>query len=331
MYFTGDDLRRIVVADAPDPLWDVLLSLHVLQDGAGDVAFGEWRRRTRAERSPDARLLSELARPWGYSPDFLTPGRGDAGFEAQLDRLLSTPRRRIAHDMDRLASGAPLSLWAKSLAEGDSSALERLGGALAGYRRAALDPFEDVLRLHTEADRQRRARALLSGGVDRLLAELHPRVRWRAPVLEIPVYADQEVHLDGRGLVLVPSLFLRIQPITVLDPEMPPVLVYPLPPQVGWLAARRSRGGRGAPPDALVDLLGRTRAAVLESAAGTGTTTDLARRAGVALPVVSRHTAVLRDAGLLTTRREGGAVRHRVTGLGMALLNGELPGCPGGV
>jgi hypothetical protein len=40
--------------------------------------------------------------------------------------------------------------------------------------------------------------------------------------------------------------------------------------------------------------------------------------------VVSRHCAVLRAAGLVETRRHGGSVWHQATGLGIALLNGEL-------
>ncbi|MER5887630.1 helix-turn-helix domain-containing protein [Streptomyces sp. NPDC001941] len=326
IHFTSEDLRRVVVADEPDPLWDVLLSLHMLQERDTSLTFDEWRRRTRAASAPHARILAELARPWGYSPDFLTPGRGDLCFEEQLDRLLCTPRRRLGRDMHRLADETPLSPWAKALAVGDGAAMRRLGTALTEYRRTALTPYEDITRVHVLADRERRAASLLAGGVDQLLAELHPRIRWNPPVLELPVYADQEVHLEGRGLVLVPSLFLRIQPITLLDPEMPPVLVYPLPPRVGWLSADNGReGGAPQPRDVLVTLLGRTRAAVLEAAANVGTTTELARSLGVALPVVSRHTAVLREAGLLATHRDGGTVRHSVTGLGLALLNGRLP------
>jgi DNA-binding transcriptional ArsR family regulator len=45
----------------------------------------------------------------------------------------------------------------------------------------------------------------------------------------------------------------------------------------------------------------------------------------VADPVVSRHSAILRAAALVESRRHGGSVWHRTTGLGIALLNGELP------
>ncbi|WP_432989605.1 ArsR/SmtB family transcription factor [Dactylosporangium sp. CA-233914] len=312
----------MTVADGVDPLWETLLSLHLLQERGASVLFGGWLRRVRSARPDSVRLLAQLARPWGYSPDFLTPGRGNAEFEVLADRLLSTPRQQLRADIETLAGGSPISAWAGAVGRGEVSALRRLEAALAAYHRLALAPHRDAFRAQAEADRARRAHALLAGGVDRLLASLHPRVSWQPPVLLIPVYAQQDVYLRGRGIVLVPSFFCRIQPITLLDADRPPVLVYPLAPRLG-LFRDASVGRDGALP--VVALLGSTRAAVLEAAAGGGSTRDLARRVGVADPVVSRHSAVLRAAGLVETRRRGGSVWHRATGLGIALLNGELP------
>lgn len=324
IHFTSADLRRVTIAAASDPLWETLLSLHVLQDNGSSIAFRGWRRRVHAARSGSVRLLAELARPWGYSPDFLTPGRGEADFETQLDRVLSTPGQRLRQDLGSLAEESLPSTWTTSLARGETAALRRLGEALTTYHRLALVPYQDAIRTQVEADRARRAQTLLSGGVDQLLAKLHPRVVWQAPVLRIAVYANQDIHLEGRGLVLVPSLFCRIQPITLMDVNRSPVLVYPLSPSLDWLSDPVT-GPERVRSSAIVDLLGSTRAAILEAAAGGGTTSDVARRADVSAPVVSRHTAVLRAAGLLETRRHGAAVWHRVTGLGIALLNGDLP------
>ncbi|MER6917208.1 winged helix-turn-helix domain-containing protein [Streptomyces sp. NPDC000594] len=327
IHFTGDDLRKVTMADSFDPLWEVLLSLHLAQEPYhGHLAFHEWRRAIRPllRDSPPLRRLTELARPWGYSPDFLTPGRGDEGLPAQLDRVLSTPGTRLRAEMSQLAEESPPSPWTRALGAGDPRALRGLGEALTEYHRLAVLPYEGAMRAHAEADRARQARAMLSGGVDRLLSELHPRVVWEAPVLRIPVYADQDIHLEGRGIVLVPSCFCRLQPITLMDGEQPPVLVYPVTPPLERLIRDPMRADQD-PAEPVVALLGRTRAALLEAAAVTGTTTELGRRVGVAPPVVSRHTAILRNAGLLETRREGGSVRHRITLLGLALLQGDLP------
>ncbi|MEU8264018.1 helix-turn-helix domain-containing protein [Micromonospora sp. NPDC048999] len=324
IHFTGEDLARVTIADDVDPLWEVLLSLHVLQERGTSVLFGEWRRQVRSAGSASVRLLAELARPWGYSPDFLTPGRADAEFEVLVDRVLSTPRRELSANIKVLAKANAASTWASALGAGEVPALRRLETALVTYYQLALAPYQNALRVQAEADRARRGHALLAGGVDQLLASLHPRVIWQAPVLQIPIYAEQDIYLQGRGLVLVPSFFCRIQPITLLDVNKPPVLVYPLAPRLSLSLCRAPAGQQSGAPS-VVALLGKTRAAILAEAAAGGSTRELARRTGVADPVVSRHTAVLRGAGLMETQRHGGSVWHRTTGLGIALLNGELP------
>jgi len=80
----------------------------------------------------------------------------------------------------------------------------------------------------------------------------------------------------------------------------------------------RSRGS------ALAALVGRNRAAVLQSIADGCTTTELARRVGISLAAASQHASVLRGAGLIATRRQGGAVLHVLTPLGAELLQAGL-------
>jgi DNA-binding transcriptional ArsR family regulator len=79
-----------------------------------------------------------------------------------------------------------------------------------------------------------------------------------------------------------------------------------------------------------VALLGRTRAAMLEAVGEGGTTIQLARRAGTWVPSASQHAQVLRQAGLLVTRRVGKSVHHSLTTLGAALLNQTSPAHPEG-
>lgn len=75
----------------------------------------------------------------------------------------------------------------------------------------------------------------------------------------------------------------------------------------------------GAP---LGRLVGHTRSAVLKAIGQGGTTSELARRAGVSLASASQHAGVLRDAGLVVTLRRGSSVLHTLTPLGAALLHG---------
>ncbi|PWI44878.1 helix-turn-helix domain-containing protein [Streptomyces sp. ICBB 8177] len=82
------------------------------------------------------------------------------------------------------------------------------------------------------------------------------------------------------------------------------------------------RGGDGTP----VGDRGGTgsRAAVLEATAdGTLTTGQVARRVGSSEPNVSEHLRTLREAELVVSFRDGGTVRHSLSRLGWALLEGR--------
>ena len=107
------------------------------------------------------------------------------------------------------------------------------------------------------ANQERHAEAMERGGVGDLFAGLTPLFRWRWPVLEAPYPLDKDVHLAGRGLLLVPSYFCRRMPVTFADPGLPPVLVYPIttvdtePDKSGELRGPAAEPDRGlARPDA---------------------------------------------------------------------------------
>ncbi len=153
-----------------------------------------------------------------------------------------------------------------------------------------------------------------------MLTTLHPDVRWDDSVLKVAYPVDQDVHLDGQGLTLVPSFFCLPGPITLLRQNEQPILVYPVDRDLESLATvGHARFGQG-----LTALLGRTRARVLHAiaAAAPVTTSDLAREVGVSVAGISQHTSVLRGAGLITTVRDRGFARHRVSPRGEALLSG---------
>ncbi|MFB9838092.1 ArsR/SmtB family transcription factor, partial [Actinoallomurus acaciae] len=195
-----------------------------------------------------------------------------------------------------------------------SRRLGRVGEALALYHEAALAPYQPRMRALIDADRAVRARALLDGGVEGLLKTLRPAVRWRRPVLETDYPVDQELRLDGRGLLLVPSVFCERTPISLLDPDLPPTLVYPI-----------DHSGPAAEPagDGLAALVGTTRGEVLRRLGeAAATTSELARVLDISTASASQHASVLRRSGLVVSRRAGNAMIHRITPLGTALLCG---------
>ncbi|MCS0638202.1 winged helix-turn-helix domain-containing protein [Streptomyces sp. LP05-1] len=323
IHFTGADLAGVRMAARPDALWETILSFHRLRDRRGAPLFGEWRAETRSRLNGETRLLGALVPARGYFPDFLTPARGLHGLEAGLEAIRETPPARIHGELALLAASrpgaAPLPGWARDLPEGRPEPFGRLLGALRAYHRAAVEPHWSHIQGRVEADRAVRGRALLDGGADELLASLPPMLRWRAPVLEADYPVDRELRLDGRGLLLQPSYFCRCTPVVLRDPELPPVLVYPV-----THAEAPAAGEPGGPGGAssLGRLVGHTRSAVLEAIGQGGTTSELARRAGVSLASASQHAGVLRDAGLVVTLRQGSSVLHTLTPLGAALLHG---------
>jgi hypothetical protein len=146
---------------------------------------------------------------------------------------------------------------------------------------------------------------MADGGAERLFADVDPTVSWADNVLSIDKPAQQDVDLEERGLLFVPSAFAWPDVVLITDPTWQPTIVYP-----ARGAATLWEPGRPAAPDALGALLGRLRAAVLMALDRPRSTTDLARALGVSAGGVSQHLSVLREAGLVHGHRVGRVVLY---------------------
>src|SRR5690606_4387762 len=124
-----------------------------------------------------------------------------------------------------------------------------------------------------------------------------------------------ERHLDGRGLVLVPSVFVWPLVASKTDEPWQPTVRYPAR-GVGTLWER----GTPAAPEALAAVLGRSRARLLAALAAPASTTELSRRMGMSPGGVSEHLSALRNAGLVTAARVGRSVLYVRTTLGDELM-----------
>ena len=316
IHFTDADLARTRMAANPDPLWEIGLSLHRLQTRKGRWAYADWYRSTRAELSekglewPLRELLLPLFPRAAYYPDFLNPAQSSDSLTAGLAAIVDTPPGRVDHDIRRFTATGRAPSWAPRLA--DRELRKDLACCLKRYYDVAVAPCHDRTQARIDAERSVRGRTVLHGGVEQMLAELGPQMRWQPPVLQVhyPV-AERDLRLAGRGLVLVPSYFCWGGPISLADPLLPPVLVYPLCPEVP---------GPGPAAASLATLLGRTRAQVLRATSAGATTGELARIAGVSASAASQHTTVLRDAGLIISARHAATVLHTLTPLGASLL-----------
>ncbi|MGX1883835.1 ArsR/SmtB family transcription factor [Streptomyces sp. NPDC055287] len=335
IHFTTEDLNRLRVAARPDPMWEIVNSLHLLQNRQGALVFDPWRREARAAiaRAGLSRTVTSLHRLCpcaAYLPDFLTPGRGIPDLETGLDQVLSTPVTRMGAELGQLFANGPVPTVARRLAEGDVESLERLGDALRRYYAVAVEPYLGVITSAVDADRPVRAEAALSSGPEGLLAT-YEDFAWRDDgVLETGYPVDRELELRGRSLTMIPSFFCIRHPVALADEELPPVLVHPVTPDPGWLVLARGHGADGPGARAaglpVAQLIGHTRAAVLEVLGRPMTTTQLGGVLRLALSTASRHATVLREAGLVASERRGSRIVHRRTPLGEAIMNGGPSG-----
>jgi DNA-binding transcriptional ArsR family regulator len=318
-HFTSDDLARVRIAPGPDPMWETMLSGHLINELHEVRTFGEWRSQVVADLPRLALPYLHLTPSRGYSPDFLTPSDGTTDFADGLDEVLFTPRDRLRTDVDRLGEQKAISTWASDLGDGLAKAVDGLGATMSAYHAHAIEPYWSRIRAAVDADLAGRARTLAAGGVVGALSSLHPTVTWEAPVLTIRNEAvDRDVHLAGRGLRLLPSYFCWGKPMTFADSELEPVLLFPIDRSVGLVEAPGE--DQQAP---LARLLGRTRAAALQALVRPTTTSGLARRLGVSLASASEHATVLRRAGLIRSTRCGNQTSHELTTLAHGLLSGS--------
>jgi len=324
IHFTARDLENLRIARQPDPLWELVCALCRLRSGQGPLEFGDWRRATthrlRDDRTArNAVLLAQTLTPaTGYIPDFLTPPVSGQGLSAGLEQVRATPAERLDRELNLLAASRPVPSW---VASSGTAFTAPLATALSRCFQALLEPYWPHVRSAVGNDVGLRSQQLLDGGTRALFAGLRPWARWNAPVLEVDYPKTRDLHLKGRGLLLVPSYFCWRRPTALADPDLAPVLVYPV--------AKRPLGPGPPAAGQLERLLGRTRSAVLSHVAAHPdlTTTEVAHAVGIALPSVSHQLSVLRDGGLVVSRREGRHVLHSATALALSLLDlgGAVP------
>jgi DNA-binding transcriptional ArsR family regulator len=167
-----------------------------------------------------------------------------------------------------------------------------------------------------DADIAVRAGALAAGGFERLFTDLHDDVVWTGE--ELIVHPRQSpsttVSMRGHGLVLCPSVFCWPRVTASTNPPTVGTLRYPARGVATlWESVEPA-------PEALANLLGRTRAAILVRLATPQTTGGLAADLGITAGAVSQHLAVLKDAGLVATHREGRTTLHLRTERANALV-----------
>jgi DNA-binding transcriptional ArsR family regulator len=313
--FAVEDLARTRFAISP--MWELMRSLVAFRDPATAGLHVPWLRSLSGRLGG---ILLEpavaLIPPRGYAPDFLTPPpAGPLGdVEDDLAALRRTSTEQIRHDMELFRSQHPGATVADAWLAQPRREVARLADTLAAYWERAVAPAWPRIRAFLEADIAHRARRLAEEGPAALFGGLHPAIAWADDHLDVTLGHQATIDLHGRGLLLMPSAFTWAGPATMDLRPWQPTLVYP----ARGIATLWDEGT--AAPDGLARLVGATRAAVIASLDAPRSTTELARRLAISPAAASHHLLALRDAGLVTGRRDGRSVLYVRTATADALV-----------
>jgi len=311
---------------AVSPLGETVAALQLLRDGGRQAPNLPWVRWANDElagrplRLP--RVWPLVASPTPTRPEFLSPAPAGANttLAEQRATMRRTPARQVRASLARVFGDRPPTA-ASELAAAPARELRAIADELRAAYERLVAPHWPRMRALLDADIGYRARRLTDGGAGALFNELHADLHWADGRLTMSGFrSDREVRLGRRGLVLVPSVFGWPHVMIKLSTTTQTTLTYPAR-GVGllWSAGTRPAG------DAVGELLGRTRAQLLQALRAPATTTELARSLGVTASAVSQHLRALRAGGLIRGERSGRTVLYAATGLGRALLDGTDP------
>ncbi|MGW7409135.1 DUF5937 family protein [Streptomyces sp. NPDC054833] len=322
LYFEDGDFLRCRFAVSP--LWETQDAVRTLKRPDRHGYHAPWLRRIRrAAAGLDLAPLWLLMPRRGHSPDWLgPPPLGPAAtFEEEIAAVRAADPQAARADTARSLADTPGALespYGRAWLADPERMVRELADAMEQAWHVLVEPDWPRLRALLEADVAFHSRRLAEVGLGGLLPELSRRFGWHAGTLTVESAGEYERHLGGQGLVLMPSVFSWPDVVTGFEPPWQPALVYPARGIGGLWSEPADRA-----PDTLVRLLGRGRAAVLTALDEPSTTTALAHRLGLAASSVSAHLTVLRDSGLLTSRRYGHQVLYERTPLGIMLASGE--------
>ncbi|MEU8223937.1 helix-turn-helix domain-containing protein [Kribbella sp. NPDC048915] len=311
------DIGRIRFALSP--VWEAVTSVRALSNNTARSVHGPWLQKVRPTiEGDDLTLLRALIPPAGYIPDFITPAppRRSTSFESGLAAIAATPYDLVTDELRKLQQDTPHPLLPDLIAR-PGRALELITSALETYWRRAIEPDWRRMRALLQEDLAFRLDELAAGGLERLFRNLHPSIKFTGDRIQIdrPFSCDGEP-LAGQGLLLVPCVFTWPAGLAVTGAPHVPTITYP-PRGLG----RLWEDHQDVTDSPLADLVGRTRAAIVSHLDLPMSTTHLAHQLGVSAPTLSVHLSILRNAGVVDSRRDGRAVLYHRTTLGHQLLS----------
>ena len=297
------------------PLCELGLSLRAIKDPGRYPLQLPWLSRTRQARDGlDLDLLLGLVNDQLWTPDFLNPRPSSplTRVEDEFAELASLTPAHFAHQLAGIHGQLPAALSGPPRA-----AIRRMVAALSDYWANCFAPHWPRMRTILEADITHRGRVVAQTGLAEMLNGISSSVSFDGAAVNVrlaTVTTDRTVHADGRGVMLVPTMFTRRASAPV-DPAEPPLVMYPARGQGAMWETERVVN-----PHAVAQLLGEARASLLTALATPASSTELGIRFGVSTSAVNQHLRALRDVGLVTSTRYGHSMLYLRSPLGSALL-----------
>ncbi len=300
------------------PIWEIITSFRVLQNVARHALYLSWVNETLPLiQELELDFMTAIISPEGYIPDFLTP-------------TPTTPHPQISQELEELAATSSEQV------QFDIAALNRVLGQTSPLRQQFLDQPQVTLQqlirqIHTywevalaghwqrmvsvlEGDVLFRARQLALHGAEHLFSDLHPMVQYNHFCIEIATAYSEQLHLDGRGLLLVPVIFSWPDIYVQTVPSWRPMLVYNARGAGAWQVHDIK------PNVELSRLIGGSKAQILYLLTTPTNNKDLARQLGLTNGAVSQHIKQLRGAGLVNAVPQGRWVYYYLTERGEAIV-----------
>lgn len=327
------------VADGIDVAYSFMLHYELADSELGSVRFGisalcemglslrtvmepsryplqlPWLLRTQeALAELDLELLLALVNDRLWTPEFLSPRP-------------SSPLTRIDDEFAMLASINPTIFTSQleaihgqmpaALSGPPKVAIRRMLAALHEYWDACFVPHWPRMRAILEADITHRGRVIAQTGMTEMLNNISASMSFTESTINLKLTSvpmDRTVKVDGRGVMLVPTMFTRRASAPV-DLKEDPLVLYPARGQGAMWETERVVN-----PEAVKNVLGHTRASLLTALATPASSTELGIRFGISASAVNQHLRALKDVGLLTSTRYGHSMLYLRSELGDALL-----------
>lgn len=283
----------------------------------------DWAR-ARVEETPLRMPLTWplLISGLDFYPEFLAPAVPGPrpSIEQELARVRATPVEAVRASLGRVFGETSWPSAATALVQDPSTALATITTELHSFYRQLIFPHWERIQAVLEADIGYRTRQLAGGGARALFADLHPELTWADGLLSLDdgLEGITRVRLGPDGIVLKPSVFSWPQVSAARATSSQTTLSYP----VRGVATvwQRLSGERASRLAATEELIGVTRARLLDTLRSPAGTSALARQLGVTPGAVSQHLGALYRGGLLTRQRSGRTVLYQASDLGLALL-----------